>query len=120
MPSRLWPHPTPRSAVSSAFAISPASVRGSVHCSFWSSSASRILPSPVRASLAARAGPAAETLYCPLPPQQASLHVDPRQKLFMGGLVTCGSPSTTRFVSTDTVVFTQFDCQRGRVSAAHG
>src|SRR5918994_158290 len=31
MPSRLWPHPTPRAAVSLAFSISPASVRGSLH-----------------------------------------------------------------------------------------
>src|SRR5215211_2403155 len=39
MLSRLRPHPTPRSAVNSAFAISPASVRGSLLCSFRSSSA---------------------------------------------------------------------------------
>jgi hypothetical protein len=70
---------------------------------FWSSSASRILPSPIRANRADQAGPAAKTLYCPLPPQQANRHDDP---LFRRGLVTCGSPSATRFVSTDTLVFT--------------
>src|SRR5215203_6732032 len=67
-----------------------------------------------------QAGSAAETLYCPLPPQQASRHDDPRQKMFRVGLVTCGSPSTTRFVSTDTVTVHTFIGQRGRVSAAHG
>src|SRR5215204_6471499 len=63
-----------------------------------------------------QAGPAAETLYCPLPPQQASRHDDPRQKMFRVGLVTCGSPSTTRFYRTVHI----FVGQRGRVSAAHG
>src|SRR5215211_6288199 len=102
MPSRPRPHLTPRAAVSSAFAISPAPVRGSLH-RFSSSSAFRIPPSPVRANRADQPGPAAETPYCPLPPQQAN---DPRQRMFRGGLVTCGSPSTTRFVSTDSVLCT--------------
>jgi len=42
-------------------------------------------------------------------PQQASRHNDlrsPQHKTFWGGLVTCGSQSTKRFVSTDTVLFT--------------
>src|SRR5215207_10514307 len=69
---------------------------------FSSSSASRILPSPIRANRADQAGPAAKTLYCPLPPQQANRHDD---RLFRWGLVTCGSPSATCFVSADTVVF---------------
>ena len=56
-----------------------------------------------------QAGPAAETLYCPLSPQEASWHNDlrsPHQRMFRRGLVTCGSPSTTRFVSMDTVLST--------------
>src|SRR5215210_4293626 len=112
MPSRFWSHPTPRAAVSSASAVSPASVRGSRPYCLRSSSAPRIPRSPVRAD---RAGFVADTPYCLLPPQQASRHNDLRRR-HQGCSGGPGSPSSRR---TPHVAYRRTPCSARVLAGKH-
>src|SRR5829696_7774239 len=102
MPSRLWPHPTPRAAVSLALSISPAFVRGSLHrflvfirIPYTTQSDSSQPGRPGRTCGEDTILPFASAASKPT--RRSAVQERPRN-LWL--------PSATRFVSTDTVVFT--------------
>src|SRR5215208_8487002 len=101
MPSRLWPNPTPRAAVSSAFAISPR------QCVDLFTVLFALRPHPVYYPVRFEpAGPTAQDLrrrhyiaLCLRSRQACTTICALRARMFRGDIVTFGSPSTTRFVS---------------------